>query len=316
MNESVYRSPKWMRNFADFEVNTGDDIKGEPSKRRQRQLDEEEREKEEKRQEKIRQEKKRSEYAKEFLKAEKKREHKKMYMTLFNAIKKYIFSDYDKCDLKVVSENIFKISKENSTYSGKKLDFSVILDNSVVKPTFKVVITYDGEYFNYTSSGTIHQKLKDFIVRVVYPYYTESFNKKKSNNYKSKYDSDYGYDKSKKSYKKKKTSGNYYKKKTTSPPKNEKDPDKNRLRRYKLLKSTLEGYIRQMDEIKRWEKVHKQSHSDRVATENELNAVKRRIEQMNKDYSYEKLNYDFIELNFVEIQNRINIIKNDLGMYK
>jgi hypothetical protein len=33
LNEAVYRSPKWMRNFIDFEVNTGDDIKGEPSKR-------------------------------------------------------------------------------------------------------------------------------------------------------------------------------------------------------------------------------------------------------------------------------------------
>ena len=33
MNEAVYRSPKWLRNFVDFEVNTGDDIKGEPSKK-------------------------------------------------------------------------------------------------------------------------------------------------------------------------------------------------------------------------------------------------------------------------------------------
>ena len=33
INESVYRSPKWLRNFVDFEVNTGDDIKGEPSKK-------------------------------------------------------------------------------------------------------------------------------------------------------------------------------------------------------------------------------------------------------------------------------------------
>lgn len=31
MNEAVLRSPKWMRNFLDFEINTGKDIKGEPS---------------------------------------------------------------------------------------------------------------------------------------------------------------------------------------------------------------------------------------------------------------------------------------------
>lgn len=33
-NEAVYRSPKWLRNFVDYEVNTGEDIKGEPSKKR------------------------------------------------------------------------------------------------------------------------------------------------------------------------------------------------------------------------------------------------------------------------------------------
>lgn len=34
LKEAVFRSPKWMRNFLDFEVNTGQDIKGEPSKKR------------------------------------------------------------------------------------------------------------------------------------------------------------------------------------------------------------------------------------------------------------------------------------------
>lgn len=32
MNESVYRSPKWLRNFVDFELHTGEDIKGNVSK--------------------------------------------------------------------------------------------------------------------------------------------------------------------------------------------------------------------------------------------------------------------------------------------
>lgn len=34
MNEGVLRSPKWLGNFVDFEINTGQDIKGEPSKKR------------------------------------------------------------------------------------------------------------------------------------------------------------------------------------------------------------------------------------------------------------------------------------------
>lgn len=41
MNESVLRSPKWLRNFLDFEIATGEDIKGEPSKSEQKRRDEE-----------------------------------------------------------------------------------------------------------------------------------------------------------------------------------------------------------------------------------------------------------------------------------
>lgn len=41
LNEAIYRSPKWLRNYIDFEVNTGEDIKGKPSKRRQKKLERE-----------------------------------------------------------------------------------------------------------------------------------------------------------------------------------------------------------------------------------------------------------------------------------
>jgi len=34
INEAKFRSPKWLRNYLDFEVNTGDDITGQPSERR------------------------------------------------------------------------------------------------------------------------------------------------------------------------------------------------------------------------------------------------------------------------------------------
>lgn len=36
MNESKYRSPKWLRKFIDFEVNTGEDINGKISKKQLR----------------------------------------------------------------------------------------------------------------------------------------------------------------------------------------------------------------------------------------------------------------------------------------
>ena len=37
MNEGVYRSPKWLRKFLDYEIHTGEDIKGKVSKREIRQ---------------------------------------------------------------------------------------------------------------------------------------------------------------------------------------------------------------------------------------------------------------------------------------
>lgn len=43
MNESKIRSPKWLRNFMDFEINTGEDITGEPSERMKKKLEERER---------------------------------------------------------------------------------------------------------------------------------------------------------------------------------------------------------------------------------------------------------------------------------
>lgn len=45
INESTYRSPKFLRNFIDFEINTGSDIKGEPSKKQLKKLEKEKQEK-------------------------------------------------------------------------------------------------------------------------------------------------------------------------------------------------------------------------------------------------------------------------------
>lgn len=37
LSEAVYRSPKWLQRFADFEFRTGEDIKGEPSEKQKRE---------------------------------------------------------------------------------------------------------------------------------------------------------------------------------------------------------------------------------------------------------------------------------------
>lgn len=91
-NESVIRSPKWMRNFLDFEINTGEDIKGEPSESRKRKLEED-------RFKKMAEEnlKNRKKAEADRKKAEKNKE--KEAMEIFDTIKSYIYNKFANCEI-------------------------------------------------------------------------------------------------------------------------------------------------------------------------------------------------------------------------
>lgn len=111
MNESVIRSPKWLRNFLDFEINTGEDIKGEPSKKMKKKLEEErlrqEKELEEKRIKEEQENQKRQE--KERLRKEKEEQEKKErdekrgkeFDELFVVVMNYIENHYRDCIISV-----------------------------------------------------------------------------------------------------------------------------------------------------------------------------------------------------------------------
>jgi len=223
--------------------------------------------------------------------------------------------------LMIFNELIRQIYKNRDNY-GKIIDDVYVPRNNVVEINIKSIETskYDSLFFQiryHSIEGKFEVDIYDkndkkifsyiirnnyYVMEVCMDVYKWHKNKQKSYHYKSKYDKS-----------NKKTSGNY-RKKTSKNEKVSNKNNKNRLRRYELLKSTLEGYKRQIDEIRRWETSNGKTHSDRVSVENEIDAVERRINQMKKDYSYERLNYDFIELNLIEIDNRIKNIKNDLGM--
>jgi hypothetical protein len=55
LSESVYRSPKWLQKFADFEFRTGEDIKGDPSEKQKEKIRKEEERLRKEREEKERQ---------------------------------------------------------------------------------------------------------------------------------------------------------------------------------------------------------------------------------------------------------------------
>ena len=55
LSEAVYRSPKWLQRFADFEFRTGEDIKGEPSEKQKEKIRKQQEQQRKEREEKERQ---------------------------------------------------------------------------------------------------------------------------------------------------------------------------------------------------------------------------------------------------------------------
>jgi type IV secretory pathway VirB10-like protein len=91
MNEGVLRSPKWLRNIADFEINTGEDIKGEPSLRRQKKLDAEKKRKEEEAREKRRQEDEARKLREKEQQKIQDEQDKKKFNEFFEVVEAYIY---------------------------------------------------------------------------------------------------------------------------------------------------------------------------------------------------------------------------------
>lgn len=265
MNEAVIRSPKWLRNFADFEINTGSDIKGEPSKNQQKKMEEERlRKEEEERQQKLKEEEERRE--------REKKENDELFQTLFKVVVNYIFYSYKDCDISISRDNRITIERHDLVYSidGKlaivDFEFKVTLLNDYTLPKFDIEIIYGKKILNYTIQGLVYITLKNHILNTVYPYYKLYGNKKKSSNKSKQYSK----------------SSNYYK----SQPK-ESEEKSNKRRRFNLLKNTLNGYERELNRLKR--EGAKQSEIEIV--KNQIENVKDKINNMNKEFQFESVYY-------------------------
>lgn len=246
MNEAVIRSPKWLRNFADFEINTGEDIKGEPSQKRKKQMEEELLQREE--EERL----KREEEEKARLK-----EKEKQFNILFRVIMIYIQQNYIKCHITIDKNDELTIeSKDDLQFKNKNLKFKVTLIESVL-PKFEVEIVYDSENFIYTTSGYGYNPFKNFIINIIYPYY-RLYGNKRSNGKQS-------------------TNSNNY----------ETEESKNKKRRYELLKQTLEGYKRELSRLRK----EGAKQSDIQIVLNQIENIKDKINNMNKEFQFESLYY-------------------------
>lgn len=263
MNEAVLRSPKWMRNFADFEINTGKDIKGEPSLKRKKQMEQERLRQEQERLKKEEEEYQRIKEEEEVKRKKEKEEKDKLFDHLFSVVESYIYSNYKECDISVPINNELIIEKHDLLYKNDlEFSFKVTLLNYEARPKFDVMIKIGNKILEYTVSGLSYAPLKIFILNSVYEYY--------------KYSSKYG------SKEKTHAKSNNYK----SEPK-ESDEKANKRRRYDLLKQTIEGYRREYTKLVN--SGAKKSELDIVM--NQINNAKDKLNNMNKQYQFESKYY-------------------------
>ena len=168
MNESVYRTPKWMRGFADFEINTGEDIKGKPSKRRQRKIDKENKRKEEKRKEREEQQRK-----------EREEQKQKEFQNLYDQVKLYIQQHYDKCDIDVPKNGVIEIYQDKLKYSGKSLSFRLKIHTVNGTAVTDATIWWGDNEYSYQVSGLINLTFITFVMDIVYVYIKDGVIRKK-----------------------------------------------------------------------------------------------------------------------------------------
>jgi hypothetical protein len=168
MNESVLRSPKWLRNIVDFEINTSDDIKGEQKLDSKRKQEEEA--------SRIRTE--------EQKKINDKRKEKK-FDELFRNVEAYIVRSYKNCDTSIIID-VITVEKKSLNLSGIDFEFKVALKYNINIPTFNVNILHGKERYNYVVSGLLYANLKNFFVSTIFEWYKYTQNSKQSKNYGSR----------------------------------------------------------------------------------------------------------------------------------
>lgn len=298
MNEAVIRSPKWLRNIADFEINTGEDIKGKPSKRRQKKLDFEESEKrriaeEERLQREYqrREQEREQQRQKERIKQDEDNKKKEKFQILFDNVSSYIMTKYKDCKIDIPKANFLTIENNNLKVAGEYFEFKVTLNNTINIPTFESEIKHGNLKYSYTVSGLGYIDLKRFFVNTIYDWYKgESYYNQGKNKQSKSGSGSSGSGSSGSGY----YSGSNSKQSSYEKTKpGESDEVKNKRRRYILLKDTLDGFKRELQKLIDWEKSNpgQSKESDKEIVRNQITNVKDKINIMNKKYQFESLYY-------------------------
>lgn len=268
LNESVIRSPKWLRNFIDYEINTGEDIKGEPSKRRAAELEKERKkilddaEKEridkinketlEKARAKLKQEREKKDQERAYAEWAKKKRIEDIKLELDK-----IYSDL----IKDFSNNPYNDKYKTPTVNGKTT-FHYTFENGKVLKIIGIELFW--EAYTYTLGISYLNK----FIRLGNEMIEKGRNRPKTDDY-------YGSSSSK--------SKNYKSSKWKDHPKGD---------TYQNLKDNIKLREEQLSKMK--------VGSDKTALENELETAKRMKDRMNDRYKFENLQNFF---NFNKIKS-------------
>lgn len=261
LNEAKYRSPEWLRNFVDFEVNTGEDIKGEPSKRKAAKIEKErvaelkrqfdQREKDRKKADDIR----REQQARADVRREKERQEQiereldTIYNSLISDFQSAPYSDKIKTPT-VNGQNAFHYTFENG----------------------KIIKVEDNKIYWDSSVYTIGSNNRRRFILLA----NEMIKKGRVRPTKSSS----GYDRYN-SYSKSSSSGKSSSSSSSSQGSNSskwKDHPKGAM--YQSLKDTVKL---------REEQLKKATGSDREALQNELNAAKKMLNNLRVKYQFENI---------------------------
>jgi hypothetical protein len=282
LNEAKFRSPEWLRNFVDFEVNTGEDIKGEPSKRKAAKLEKE-------KQDKLRAEAKKRAEAKE--KAEKERkEQEDRYKAWRKQADEKEEQDKIERDLNTLYRSIIT-DFSSARYSDKistpqrngKTAFYYTFENGKVIRMYKSATDnryqLESETHIYTLGVIWSGKFIDLANEMI------KKGTSRPTSGRSGYDRYDSYGGSRSSGSSGSSGSSQQQRKANTPPK-WKDHPKGAM--YQNLKDTVKL---------REEQLKRASGSDREALQNELNAAKRMLDNLNKKYSFESNIQNFSQFN-------------------
>jgi hypothetical protein len=305
LNEAKFRSPKWLRNYVDFEVNT--DISGEPSKRKAAKLEKE-------KQDKLSEEAKKRADAREKSERERKEQQDR-----YNAWRKQADEkekqDQIERELNTLYRSIIT-DFSSARYSDKittpqrngKTAFYYTFENGKVMRMYKNAtdnryqLEWEGSV--YTLGLIWSGKFIDLANEMI------GKGKSRPTSSRSGYDRYDSYGKSS-SGSSGKSSGSSGQRASSTPPKWRDHP---KGATYQNLKDTVKL---------REEQLKRASGSDKEALQNELNAAKRMLDNLNKKYSFESNIQNFAQFNqifekskFVEVDEFNELLDkiNDTGL--